>query len=134
MFAFKSQKSKSYIINTVACCLHKEKDVKKTVRKKIGKSFLKRFCFISYSFKNNNILRLCVSIVFNLFTYALFEVAIEKKCLLNICLFKSSKILEKYLRKIYCKVVGCRSLSLLKLTLSQIYFKSSANITYYLVL
>ena len=34
-------------INTVACCLHKEKEVKKTVGRKIGKSFLKRFCFIS---------------------------------------------------------------------------------------
>ena len=25
------------LINTVACCLHKEKDVKKTVKRKIGK-------------------------------------------------------------------------------------------------
>ena len=102
MFAFKSQKSKSYIINIVVCCLHKEKAVMKTVRRKIGKSFLKRFCFISSSFKNNTILRLCVFIVFNLFIYVLLEVAIEEKCLLNVCLFKSSKILEKYLRKIYC--------------------------------
>ena len=43
----KCQKSKSYIINTVVCCLHKEKDVKKTVRRKIGQSFLKIICFIS---------------------------------------------------------------------------------------
>ena len=43
----KCQKSKSYIINTVVCCLHKEKDVKKTVWRKIGQSFLKIICFIS---------------------------------------------------------------------------------------
>ena len=33
-------KSQVYIIKTVACCFHKNKDVKKTVKKKIGKSFL----------------------------------------------------------------------------------------------
>ena len=43
MFAFKRQKSKSYIINTVVCFLDKEKDVKKTVRRKVGKSFQKDF-------------------------------------------------------------------------------------------
>ena len=44
------------LINTFVRCLHKERDVNKTVKKKIskGKSFLKIICFISYlSFKNN---------------------------------------------------------------------------------
>ena len=40
------------LINTVVRCLHKEKDIKKTVKRKIG--FLIIICFISYlSFKNN---------------------------------------------------------------------------------
>ena len=63
---FKSQE-KVYIINTVACCLHKRKDVRKTVKIKIGKSFLELICFIFYlSFKNNT-LRLCVFTVCILF-------------------------------------------------------------------
>ena len=33
---------------TVICCLPKRKDVKKTVKKKIGKSFLELTCFIFY--------------------------------------------------------------------------------------
>ena len=40
-------KSQNLILSTVVCCLHKEKDAKKTVRRKIGKSFTKRFFFIS---------------------------------------------------------------------------------------
>ena len=49
----KSQ-TKAYIINTVVCCLRKRKDVNKTVKKKIGKSFFQLICFIFYlSFKNN---------------------------------------------------------------------------------
>ena len=40
------------LINTVVRCLHKEKDIKKTVKRKID--FLIIICFISYlSFKNN---------------------------------------------------------------------------------
>ena len=41
----KSQ-AKGYIINTVVCSLRKRSDVKKTVKKKIGKSFLELICFI----------------------------------------------------------------------------------------
>ena len=74
------------------------KDVKKNVKKKISESFLELIYFIfNKSFKNNASFRLCVCIVCRLFfTYALIEGDIEK-CLLNSCLFKLSKILEKYL-------------------------------------
>ena len=77
---------------------------------------------------------LCVFIVFNLFfIYALLEVAIEKYLLNMFVPIKQSpwKISVKVF--IVTKVAGCRPLSLLKLTLSQICFKSSAKITYYLV-
>ena len=57
----------AYIINTVACCLHKRKDVRKTVKMKIGKSFLELICFIFYSSFKNNTLRLCVFTVCFLF-------------------------------------------------------------------
>ena len=52
MFVFKSQMSKPYIINTVVCCLHEEKDVKKAVKRKLGKEFFNQIiCYLS--FKNN---------------------------------------------------------------------------------
>ena len=38
--------AKAYIIKKVVCCLRKRKDVKKTVKKKIGKSFLELSCFV----------------------------------------------------------------------------------------
>ena len=63
---FKSQE-KVYIINTVACCLHKRKDVRKTVKIKIGKSFSELICFIFYLSFKNNALRLCVFTVCFLF-------------------------------------------------------------------
>ena len=45
--------------------LAQEKDVKETVKKKIGKGFLEFIYFIFYlSFKSNTSLRLCVFIVF----------------------------------------------------------------------
>ena len=56
MYLFLKAKSqaKAYIFNTVVCCFRKRKDVKKTVKKKIGKSFLELIYFIFYlSFKNN---------------------------------------------------------------------------------
>ena len=63
----KSQE-KPYINNTVACCLHKRKDVRKNVKTKIGKSFLKLICFIFYSsFKNSTSLRFCIFTVCFLF-------------------------------------------------------------------
>ena len=40
---------KGYIINTVACCLHKRKEIRKTVKIKIGRSFLELICFIFYT-------------------------------------------------------------------------------------
>ena len=47
----KSQ-AKAYIVKTVVCCLLRRKDVKKTVKKKIGKRFLELTCLIFYlSFK-----------------------------------------------------------------------------------
>ena len=47
----KSQ-AKAYIVKTVVYCLHRRKDVKKTVKKKIGKRFLELTCLIFYlSFK-----------------------------------------------------------------------------------
>ena len=47
----KSQ-AKAYIFKTVACCLRKRKNIKKIVKKKIGKSLLELTCFIFYlSFK-----------------------------------------------------------------------------------
>ena len=47
----KSQ-AKAYIFKTVVCCLRKRKNVKKIVKKKIGKSLLELTCFIFYlSFK-----------------------------------------------------------------------------------
>ena len=54
LYLFLKAKSqvKAYIINTVLCCLRKRNDVKKTVKKKIAKSFLELICFIFYlSFK-----------------------------------------------------------------------------------
>ena len=41
----KSQ-AKAYIVKTVVCCLLRRKDVKKTVKKKIGKRFLELTCLI----------------------------------------------------------------------------------------
>ena len=48
MYLFLKAKSqaKAYIFNTVVCCFRKRKDVKKTVKKKIGKSFLELIYFI----------------------------------------------------------------------------------------
>ena len=40
LFLKAKSQAKAYIIKTVACCFRKRKDVKKTVQKKIGKSFL----------------------------------------------------------------------------------------------
>ena len=63
--------------------------------------------------------------------YAWLEAVIEKS-VLNSCLFKLSKILEKLPVKVFIvtKGAGCRPLTLLKLTLSQISFKNSAKITH----
>ena len=92
----KSQ-AEAYIINTIVCSFHKRKDVKKTVKKKIGKSFLELTCFIFYLSFKPVLLRLCAFIVCCLFfIYGLLEAVIEK-CLLNSFLFRLSKILEKYL-------------------------------------
>ena len=54
LFLKAKSQAKAYIINTVVCCFRKRKDVKKTVKKKIGKSFLQLICFVFYlNFKNH---------------------------------------------------------------------------------
>ena len=102
----------------------------KNVKKELGKSFLELICFIFHlSFKNNTSLRLCVFILCCLFfIYALLEAVIEKY-FFNSCLIKL--IFEKYLWKylLLLKLQTVRSLTLLKITLSQICFKNSAIIT-----
>ena len=99
LFLKAKSQAKAYIIKTVVCCLRKRKDVKKTVKKKIGKSFLELTCFIFYLSFKPVLLRLCAFIVCCLFfIYGLLEAVIEK-CLLNSFLFRLSKILEKYLWK-----------------------------------
>ena len=96
LFLKAKSQAKAVIIKTVACCLRKRKDVKTTVKKKIGRSFLELPCFIfSLSFKPV-LLSLSDFIVCCLFfIYGLLEAVIEK-CLLNSFLFRLSKILEKY--------------------------------------
>ena len=93
-------KAKAYIIKTVVCCLRKRKNVKKTVKKKIGKRFLKlTSCFIFYLSFKPVLLRLCAFIACCLFfIYGLLEAVIEK-CLSNRFLFRLSEIFEKYLWK-----------------------------------
>ena len=46
LFLKAKSQAKAYIIKTVVCCLCKRKDVKKIVKQKIDKSFLKLTCFI----------------------------------------------------------------------------------------
>ena len=62
----KSQ-AKAYIFKTVVCCLRKRKDVKKIVKKKIGKNLLELTCFIFYLRFKPVLLRLCAFIVCCLF-------------------------------------------------------------------
>ena len=131
LFLKAKSQAKAYIIKTVVCCLRKRKDVKKTVKKKIGKSFLELTCFIFYLSFKPVVLRLCAFIVCCLFfIYGLWEADIEKY-LLNSILFRLSKILEKYLWKylLLRKLRAVGPLTLLILTLSQICFKNSAKIT-----
>ena len=106
-------------------------NIVKTVKKKIGKNFLELTCFIFYLSFKPVLLRLCVFIVCCLF--------------LNLWFVRSSH-LEVFVKKLFVqikqnpgkipvkvfivtKVTGCRSLTLLILSLSQIYFKDSAKIT-----
>ena len=97
LFLKAKSQEKAYFIKTVKCCLRKRKDLKKTVKKKIGKSFLEPTCFIVYLIFKLVLLRVCAFIVYGLiFIYGLLEAVIEKS-LLNSFLFRLSKILEKYL-------------------------------------
>ena len=86
------------------------KEVKKNIKKELGKSFLELICFIFYlSFKKNTSLSLCVSILCCLFfIYALLETVVEK-CFFNSCLIKLRKIFEKYPVKVFIvtKFAGC---------------------------
>ena len=70
------------------------KNVKKNVKKKMVERILELFLsfFLILCFENNTSPSLCVFIVFvPFFIYTLLEAVIEK------CLFKLSKILEKHL-------------------------------------
>ena len=124
LFKKKSRKVKQKLINAVVRWLHKRKDVKKNIKKELGKSFLELICFIFYlSFKNNTGLRLWVFILCCLFfIYALLE-AITEKCFFNSCLIKLSKIFKKYMWKylLLLKMQPVRSLTLLKLTLLRMF-------------
>ena len=54
LFKKKSTKVKQKLINAAVHWLHKRNNVKKNIKKELGKSFLKLICFIFYlSFKNN---------------------------------------------------------------------------------
>ena len=79
-----SRKVKQKLINAVVPCLHKWKDVKKKIKKELGKSFLELICFIfCLTFKNDTSLSLCVFILCCLFfTDPLVEAVIEK-CFFN---------------------------------------------------
>ena len=99
LFLKAKSQAKACIIKTVACCFCKGKEVKKTVKKKIRRSFLELTCFIFYLSFKPVLLRLCAFIVCCLFfIYGLLEAVIEK-CLLSSFLFRLSKILKKYLWK-----------------------------------
>ena len=130
LFKKKSRTVKQKLINVVRW-LRKRKDLKKNIKKELGKSFLELICFIFYlSFKNNTSLRLCVFILCCLFfIYALLEAVIEK-CFFNSCLIKLSKIYGKYLWKylLLLTLQAVRPLTLQKVTLSQICFNNSAEI------
>ena len=67
LYLFLRAKSQAYIIKTVVCSLRKRKDVKKTVKKKMSKSFLERTRFIFYLSFKPVVLRLCAFIVCCLF-------------------------------------------------------------------
>ena len=94
LFLKAKSQAKAYIINVW-------KDVRKSLQKKIGKSFLELTCFIFYlSFKQVLLRLYAFTVCFLFFIDNLLEAVIEK-CLLNSFLFRLSKILEKYLLK-YC--------------------------------
>ena len=68
LFKKKNGKVKQKLINAVVRWLHKRKDVKKNIEKKLGKSFLELICFIFYlSFKNDTSYVLLFSFVCFLF-------------------------------------------------------------------
>ena len=96
LFLKAKNQAKAYFIKKVLSCLCKRKDVKKTVKKKIGKNFLELICFLFYLSFKPVLLRLCAFVCCLFFIYGLLEAVIEK-CLLNSFLFRLSKILEKYL-------------------------------------
>ena len=51
LFLKDKDQAKAYIIKTAVCCLNKRKGVKKTVKKKIDKSFLELTCLMYFSFE-----------------------------------------------------------------------------------
>ena len=105
---FWKPKVKQKVINIVVCCLHKRKDKNKNVKKKIGE---------------NTSLMLSVFVFCSLFfIYALLEAAIEK-CVCEIAFYQIKQNPWKIPAKVIIatKVAGCRPLTLLKLTLSQMF-------------
>ena len=68
LFKKKNRKVKQTLINAVVRWLHKRKEVKKNIEKKLGKSFLELICFIFYlSFKNDTSYALLFSVACFLF-------------------------------------------------------------------
>ena len=68
LFKKKDRKVKQTLINAVVRWLHKRKEVKKNIEKKLGKSFLELICFIFYlSFKNDTSYALLFSVACFLF-------------------------------------------------------------------
>ena len=94
LFLKAKNQAKAYFIKKVLSCLCKRKDVKKTVKKKIGKNFLELICFLFYLSFKPVLLRLCAFVCCLFLVYGLLKAVIEK-CLLNCFLFRLSKILEK---------------------------------------
>ena len=116
---FKKPKVKQKRINTVVCCLHKRKDVKRNVKKRIGESFLELIYFIFYmSLKNNTSLRLSVGIVCSLLFYLCLVRSSHWEVFVQI---KPNSWTIPVKVFIVIKVAGCRPLAFLKLTLSHMF-------------
>ena len=130
LFKMKGRTVKKKRINAVVRWLRKRKDLKKNIKKELGRTFLELICFIFYlSFKKNTLGY--VFLFSDVCFYLCFIRSSHWEMLFDSCLIKLSKIFEKYLWKclLLLKLQAVRPLTLLKLTLSQICFKNSAKIT-----
>ena len=77
---FLKAKSQAYIIKTFGCSLRKRKGGKKTVKIKIGKSFLELTCFIFHLSFKPIVLRFAI-----LFVACFLFMICEKQSLRSIC-------------------------------------------------